>query len=105
MITRNTRSVSTTDTIGSAFPCTEEGNPDPPRRTGAQLPLEGVIRLIEAWHVVFQHAEQRGHELSDGSPARSLDPELLRQGYHRIVHAVEQFGEATHRAQAGETAN
>jgi len=66
--------------------------------------LEGVIRLIEAWRVVFQDAEQRGAELADGSPAGRTDPELLRQGYDRIVQAVEQFGEATRRAQAGETA-
>ncbi|MET9263738.1 hypothetical protein [Amycolatopsis sp. NPDC004079] len=67
--------------------------------------LEGVIRVIEAWRVVYQHAGQRGDELADGTPAGALDPELLRQGYHRIVGAVDQFGEATLRAQAGETAD
>ncbi|WP_409496730.1 hypothetical protein [Amycolatopsis sp. cmx-11-12] len=67
--------------------------------------LEGVIRLIEAWRVVFQHAEQRGSELADGSPAGTLDPELPRQGSQRILRAVEQFGEATRRAQVGETAS
>lgn len=66
--------------------------------------LEGVIRVIEAWRVVFQHAGQRGGELADGSPAGTLDPELLRQGYHRIVGAVDQFSEASRRVQAGETA-
>lgn len=65
--------------------------------------LEGVIRLIESWRSLFQHEDQRGGVLADGSPAGMLDPQLLGQGVDRIAAALDQFGEAARRAEAGES--
>ena len=67
--------------------------------------LEGMIRLIEAWRVVYQQPDRRGATLADGSPAGLGDAALLQQGYARIVDAVNAFGEAHRRALAGEITN
>lgn len=64
--------------------------------------IEGIGRLIESWRAVFHQPTDPAVVLADGTPAGRLDPDLLRQGYERIVAALDALNEAAQRVDTGE---